>query len=147
MIVTVQRQLVTPNSTIGNLSVEDRECFTLEDPLRKIKVHGATAIPSGQYVLKLRREGGMHMRYRLRFGDEFHRGMLWLQDVPGFEYVYLHIGNSPADTEGCILVGSTQGRDFIGGSEAAYREIYPVIAKAIEAGDDVLLDVLAPKAR
>lgn len=144
MIVTVQRTLATPNSTIGHLVVGDRECFTLEDPLRKIKVHGATAIPAGQYVLKLRRDGGMHLRYALRFGD-WHRGMLWLQDVPNFEYVYLHIGNSPADTEGCILVGSTQARDFIGGSEAAYREIYPVIADAIEAGDEVLIDVLAPK--
>lgn len=143
MIVTVQRNVVTPNSTIGQLVVMDKECFTLEDPTRKIKVWGQTCIPAGQYVLKLRKEGGMDMRYAARFGN-WHRGMLWLQDVPNFEYVYLHIGNTPADTEGCILVGSTVERDAIGGSEAAYREIYPVIADAIEAGDDVLLDVRAP---
>lgn len=144
MIITVQREIVTTISTIGRLVVQGKECFTLEDPIRKIKVHGKTAIPAGQYVLKLRTEGGMDLRYAARFGN-WHRGMLWLQDVPNFEYVYLHIGNSPEDTEGCILVGSTQSRDFIGGSEAAYREIYPVIADAIEAGDDVLIDVLAPK--
>lgn len=145
MIVSVQRQIVSPNSTIGHLVVRNKECFTLEDPIRKIKVHGATAIPAGQYVLKLRREGSMDLRYAARFGN-WHRGMLWLQDVPHFEYVYLHIGNSPDDTEGCILVGSSVGRDFISGSEIAYREIYPIIADAIEAGDEVLIDVLAPKA-
>lgn len=144
MIVSVQRNVVTTASTIGYLRVQDRECFTLEDPIRKIKVWGKTCIPAGQYVLKLRKEGSMDLRYAARFGN-WHRGMLWLQDVPNFEYVYLHIGNSPEDTEGCILVGSTQSRNFIGGSEAAYREIYPVIADAIEGGDDVLIDVLAPK--
>lgn len=143
MIVTVQRKIVTPNSTIGQLSVMGLDCFTLEDPIRKIKVFGHTCIPAGQYVLKLRREGGMDLRYAARFGN-WHRGMLWLQDVPNFEYVYLHIGNTPEDTEGCILVGATQERDAIGESEVAYRQIYPVIADAIEAGDDVLIDVLAP---
>lgn len=142
MIVSVQRRIVTPNSTIGHLVVMNKECFTLEDPVRKIKLYGRTAIPAGQYVLKLRTEGGLHERYVRRFGD-WHRGMLWLQDVPGFEYVYLHIGNTPDDTEGCILVGATQSRDCLGNSEAAYREIYPLIADAIESGDDVLIDVLA----
>lgn len=145
MIVSVQRTLVTTNSTIGHLRVKDRDCYTLEDPVRQVKVHGRTAIPPGQYVLKLRTEGGMDLRYAARFGN-WHKGMLWLQDVPQFEYVYLHIGNTPEDTEGCILVGATVGRDSIGSSEAAYREIYPVIAAAILDGDDVLIDVLsAPK--
>lgn len=144
MIVTVQRDVLSPNSTIGHLRVMSKDCFTLEDPVRQIKLHGRTAIPAGQYVLKLRTEGGMDLRYAARFGN-WHKGMLWLQDVPHFEYVYLHIGNTPEDTEGCILLGSTVGRDRIGNSEIAYREVYPVIAEAILDGDDVLIDVLAPK--
>jgi len=33
--------------------------------------------------------------------------MLWLQNVPNFEYVYLHIGNVVENSEGCVLVGDS----------------------------------------
>jgi hypothetical protein len=68
--------------------------------------------------------------------------MIWLRDVPNYEYVYIHIGNTPVDTSGCILVGNTRGKDWIGHSREAYLTIYPVIASAIEAGDDVQIEVL-----
>jgi hypothetical protein len=144
MIATLTRKIVTPRSTIGLLVVNDKLCDTLEDAIRPVKISGETCIPPGQYVLKLRTDGSKSPEYLERFGPDFHKGMLWLQDVPGFEYIYIHIGNSPDDTKGCILVGSTVSTDFIGGSEAAYREIYPVLAGAILAGDDVLIDVVNP---
>jgi hypothetical protein len=76
-----------------------------------------------------------------KFGPDFHKGMLWLQDVPDFEDVYMHIGNYPRDTEGCILVGTSAGSDEINSSTAFYTQFYPPIAAAILAGDDVVVDV------
>jgi hypothetical protein len=72
-----------------------------------------------------------------------HKGMLWLRDVPGFEWVYIHIGNTDDDTEGCILVGETIDYEsgFMGRSVKAYRYIYPLIATAIEIGEAVTLEI------
>jgi hypothetical protein len=103
-------------------------------------VWGETRIPEGIYGLDLRTVGGFHGRYGERFGDE-HKGMLWLQDVPGFEHVLIHIGNDDDDTAGCILVGDTSERGFIGQSTVCYQRIYPPIADAILAGDEVTLEV------
>jgi len=74
----------------------------------------------------------MHQRYTKRFPD-FHEGMIWLMDVPLFEWVYIHIGNTPRDTEGCILVGMERGDDRIMSSTYAYRLIYPLIVNAIKS--------------
>ena len=106
-------------------------CYTLEDPVRDQKIPNVTAIPTGSYRLGLRMIGGMHARYSERFGS-FHKGMVWLQDVPDFSFVYAHIGNRVEDTEGCILLGSShQGRSVLN-SESAYRKVYPSILQAIE---------------
>jgi Family of unknown function (DUF5675) len=120
-------------------------CWTLEDHFSAVKVHGMTRIPAGSYALALRTEGGMHARYTARFGD-FHRGMIWLQHVPGFEYVYLHCGNTDADTEGCILLGnvateSVSEAGMLGASEAAYRRVYPLLADPLSQGTHVWLQI------
>lgn len=95
---------------------------TLEDEYRARKVPGETSIPAGIYEIRLRTEGGMHQKYARRF--PWHVGMLWLQDVPGFEWIYIHIGNDDDDTDGCILVGETRGPDWIGESVKAYTRLY-----------------------
>ena len=59
--------------------------------------------------------------------------MLYLNNVPNYEYVLIHIGNTKKDSEGCILVGL--GKDVkansITQSTDAYKLIYPIIAKAL----------------
>lgn len=125
------------DDTLGLLHIEGKfQAFTLEDEFRTIKVSGETRIPAGSYRILLRNEGGLTKKYQQRFPD-IHKGMLWLQDVPGFEWIYIHCGNKDEHTEGCILVGDTSQQNitedgFIGGSSSAYRRIYPVIAEAIE---------------
>jgi len=81
----------------------------------------------------------MHQRYSARF-PEFHKGMIWIKDVPQFEWVYIHIGNRPADTEGCILVGLGRLEDSIYKSTAAYQRIYPRIVESI-AQESCVLDI------
>lgn len=120
------------------------ECYTLEDEVRDVKVHSETAIPLGEYEIKLRTEGGFHTKYTSRYGS-MHKGMLWLQDVPGFTWILIHTGNTDQHTAGCLLLGETQqdldkGKDgFVGGSGDAYKKAYPKIAEAILNGEKVTI--------
>lgn len=138
------------DSTLGVLSEVSAGrrflCFTLEDEHRTAKVMNETRIPAGRYALTLRREGGFHQRYAAQYPD-LHRGMLWLRDVPGFEWVLIHTGNTDDDTAGCILVGDSAAQNLteagsIGASRAAYRRVYPGIAAALERGEAVWLTVV-----
>jgi len=116
--------------------------YTLEDEYRETKVKGETRIPAGTYKIKLRKEGGFHGRYTTKYGS-MHKGMLHVQDVPGFDYILIHTGNTDEHTDGCLLVGNTQTENigtkdgFIGASVNAYKRIYPPIASALENGEDV----------
>ena len=123
------------------------QCFLCEDEHRDIKVKRETRAPAGRYEIKLRQEGGMHENYRQRFGDEFHKGMLWLQDVPQFEYVYLHIGNKESQSEGCPLTGMSaavleSGGGEVGSSEVAYRRLYPKVRDALLRGEKVFINIV-----
>jgi hypothetical protein len=121
----------TENSTIGVLTVGNHTCATLEDAIREEKVYGETAIPAGLYELKLRNRGGMTSRYKQKYPD-MHEGMIWLQDVPGYSWVYLHVGNYPHDTLGCILLGERASTDMVLSSRKAYKRMYPKIVKMIK---------------
>ena len=118
--------------------------YTLEDEQRNEKVYGETRIPNGTYKLGLRKVGGYHAKYSKRF-SHIHIGMLHVLDVPGFEYILIHCGNTDEHTAGCLLVGDSQENNqittdgFIGKSTQAYKRIYPRIADAIEWGEEVTI--------
>jgi hypothetical protein len=111
--------------------------YTLEDEYRKEKIMSETRVPAGTYNVTLRTEGGFYQDYTERFGSDFNKGMLWVRDVPGFEYILIHIGNTDDDTSGCLLVGDTQNNNqitkdgFIGSSTNNYKRIYPPIAEVL----------------
>lgn len=118
-------------------------CYVLEDQFNEPKVPGETRIPQGRYQIKLRNEGGMTQRYGQRF--PWHRGMLWLQSVPDFTFVYIHVGNDDDDSEGCLLVGDGQvsnvvERGQVTSSVSAYTRLYNRIVKALETGE-VWIDI------
>jgi len=129
--IVLQRIRQTDDSLIGTLAINGDIVATLEDIHREEKIYGETAIPAGTYELKLRHEGGFDVRYKRKF-SAMHKGMLWLQDVPGFEWIYIHVGNYAKDTEGCILVGNKANESYIEQSVSAYKRIYPKIVKMIE---------------
>jgi len=118
--------------------------YTLEDEYREEKVYGETRIPDGKYKLGLRKVGGYNKKYTKRFPD-IHIGMLQVLDVPNFEYILIHCGNTDEHTAGCLLVGDSQENNqiqkdgFIGKSTQAYKRIYPPIAKALERGQKVTI--------
>ena len=117
--------------------------YTLEDEHRAEKVHGKTRIPAGVYPIRFRREGGFHSKYSgYKWSKDIHKGMLHVQEVPGFEYILIHTGNDDKDTEGCLLVGDSADQNLskdgkIAASQAAYKRIYPPLAEALEAGKTV----------
>ena len=123
-------------------------CYTLEDEQRDVKVWGETRIPAGTYKLGLRTEGGFHNRYLSRYGADFHKGMIWVLDVPGFEWILWHSGNTDENTAGCLLLGNTQTSNlvakdgFIGNSRDAYKLVYPRVLAAIESGLDVEVEYI-----
>lgn len=136
----VQRFSSQSDSTLGLLfDVTDGRkflCYTLEDEARDTKVKGETRIPAGTYKLKLRAEGGYHQRYVKKYGS-MHKGMIHVQDVPGFTYILWHTGNNDEHTMGCLLLGDTSQQNiskagFIGASTDAYKRVYPDIAAAIQ---------------
>lgn len=144
MNIELKRFVDNGHCTLGTLTVDGKGmAFTLEDIHRDVKLRGETRIPAGTYKMGLRNEGGMTGRYKGQF-PEMHKGMLWLLDVPSYKYVYIHYGNYPANTNGCILVGSSADmlQSMVGNSVATYRSLYPKIADAIIAGEDVMIQVI-----
>lgn len=113
--------------------------YVCEDAYHVPKIPGRTRIPAGSYQLTLRKEGGLYTRYCANpklggIGQE--RGMIWVRNIPGFEWVYFHIGNTHKDSEGCPLVGMGHNLAAMSVTESvkAYRKFYPLVADAIEAG-------------
>ena len=133
------------DSTLGLLfenGPEGREflAYTLEDEFREEKLSAETRIPEGTYDIKLRTVGGFHSRYVAKFGTPWHKGMLHVQDVPGFEYILIHTGNTDEHTMGCLLVADSSTQNitkdgFVGASVSAYKRIYPSLAQWLVDGN------------
>lgn len=150
MLLQVLRFSDSGDSTSGllcELKPDGREflCYTLEDESRNLKKKGETRIPEGMYELTLRTEGGFHKKYSERFPD-IHEGMLWVRDVPNFEYILIHCGNTDEHTAGCLLLGDSQENNllmengFIGKSANAYKRVYKKILNAISEGNDIHIE-------
>lgn len=146
MKLQVVRTQFGKDATNGMLFIDGKfECYTLEDQYQAVKVMHETCIPEGTYKLKLRTVGGFNTRYTKKY-PTFHRGMLWLQDVPGFEYILIHQGNTDEHTSGCLIVGDSQQdldvnfNGMVGSSANAYKKLYPKVSGAILKGDDVTIE-------
>lgn len=146
MEILVRRVLANEDTTIGVCFIDGVEfCFMLEDEYREDKVPGETRIPQGRYEIRLRNEGGMTKRYAQKFGSK-HKGMLWLQDVPGFEWIYIHIGNTDDHSSGCLLCGfgaeiKPFGKWRTTNSTDAYLMLSSLVYEAIEDGDQVWITI------
>jgi len=139
MPLIVDRFISDSDTTVSRVSLDGSfVCFGLEDEFRADKVADETRIPAGEHPVGLRTAGKHHLQYKQQF-PEMHRAMLHVQDVPGFEFILIHSGNTQADTSGCLLVGSgavtEAGNMSISNSRTAYRTPYPMVVDAAAAGD------------
>ena len=138
MKIEVDRFVSDRDTTISRVSVDGAfVCFGLEDEFRVAKLVDETRIPAGRYKVLLRTAGTHHQKYQEQFPD-IHRGMLHIQNVPGFEFILIHCGNTQANTSGCLLVGTgavtEEGNMSISSSRIAYRRLYPMVVDAAGAG-------------
>lgn len=123
MNILLQRHTFTDKSTIGDLIVdEDFFCYTLEDVVRDHKIYGETAIPAGQYEVIV------------NWSNRFKRRMPLLLNVPGFEGIRIHAGNTSEDTQGCILVGEAKTIDGLRDSRVSFNDLMPLIEMEASAG-------------
>lgn len=128
MQITVKRLYKTETSTIGELLIDGVfECFTLEDAERPVKIKNETAIPKGTYKVIINQS------------NRFKRLLPLLLNVPNFEGVRIHSGNSNHDTEGCILVGQTRHKNYIGQSRKAFDKLF----KKMQAAKEITLTILS----
>ena len=111
--ITVLRYLDDGFTSLGLIFFEKKFfAYTLEDTFRSEKIAGKTRIPAGTYQISfLRQDTPLTKEYRQRFSwFTYH---LELNNVPNFSNIYIHIGNTHANTEGCILVADGSGHHFI----------------------------------
>lgn len=137
MKITVTRFTSDDDSTLSTIDVDGEfVCFGLEDEYREIKKVAETRIPAGLYHVASREFGGFFVRYGHKF--DFHRGMLEITGIPGFKHILIHIGNTDADTAGCLLVGTgcyaQRGNMSLQNSTGAYKKLYKKVIDAAEAG-------------
>ena len=139
MIIKVMRTTEGDDFTEGKLYINDRfECYTIEDKDRHLedggdKVYGKTAIPRGEYNI------------RITHSNRFNKDLIKIDSVEYFTGVRIHSGNSSEDTEGCIIVGSTNTQDddnWVGGSRIAYNRLHFRVKEALDMREQVTLKVV-----
>jgi hypothetical protein len=119
MELLLKRLHKTDKSTIGELKVNNTfECYTLEDVEREEKVYGETAIPKGRYEIVI------------SYSNRFKKFMPLLLNVPKFEGIRIHAGNTAKNTLGCILVGKSRGENQISNSRLAYESLFVKLKNA-----------------
>ncbi len=124
------RQLLNESYTLGELFIDGIHFYyTVEDKVRKPeepKVFGQTAIPYGTY--KVIQTLSPH------FGFITPR----LVNVPGFDGVLIHSGNTAVDTEGCIIIGKIRTPNGVGTSRDCFKELMDKI-KGVQ---DITIEII-----
>lgn len=124
--------------TIGHLYINGKYfCDTLEDPDRGLassmsnsqiamkKIKGDTAIPTGIYKITLNVASSKYSNFSKYPYAKFCNGkMPRLLNVPGYEGILIHAGNTQKDTEGCILVGMNRQVGKVLDSQKTFKKLY-----------------------
>lgn len=134
MKLTLRRIALRPTYTIGKLYIDDVYfCDTIEDTVRDLnkngkfdngekKLHSKTAIPYGTYEIKW------------TYSPRFKKYTPQLMNVPSFEGIRIHAGNTSADTEGCLILGENKQVGKVLNSRATINKFYPIIKEACSKG-------------
>lgn len=149
MELVLNRILKTNDYTIGEFSVDGKYlCDTIEDAVRplpescpntpkgiackcKEKVYGKTAVPAGTYKVKL------------GYSNRFRRILPQVLDVPHFLGILIHTGNSNKDTEGCIIVGTWDGKteNWVSNSRKNFNKLFDMLKQADKNVEDITITI------
>lgn len=150
MKLKVIRKWCKAEYTIGELYVDGvKLCNTLEDTdrgltaaddlkhIKAVKVYGKTAIPKGTYKVILSYSPKFGARsWAKKYGGKLPE----LLNVPGFEAVRIHVGNTPADTLGCLLVGKNTIKGQLTSSTACFCSLMDkYIIPAAKRGEEITI--------
>lgn len=128
--IVLKRTDITDKRTFGELWYNNEFiCFTLEDPIRDIKIKHETAIPYGSYQVII------------NMSPKFKQKMPRLLNVPNFEGILIHKGFSVQNSSGCILVGMLKSGDTLLHSPTAYSKVFLLIQKLLKKGE-VWVDII-----
>ena len=153
MKLTVERKWKKATYTIGRLYIDGLYyCNTLEDKDRGLKqtdsesyiksrkVAGETAIPKGTYAVDMNTTSPKYSA--VAWFWNFCRGkMPRLQNVPGFDGILIHTGNTALDTKGCILVGQNTKVGQLTNSRAAFQRVYKLLRAAADRGEAITIEI------
>tara|TARA_R110001583_G_scaffold45737_1_gene143755 strand:+ start:1439 stop:1858 length:420 start_codon:yes stop_codon:yes gene_type:complete len=104
------RDTFSEKSTIGELFLNgERICDTLENPWLDNQ-RNISCIPEGEYKVRLRLPRESATR------EYIH---LLIKDVPNRDFILVHRGNYPSQTQGCVLVGLSSEQDVVHNSTLA----------------------------
>lgn len=147
MEILLERVVRADNYTEGKLSFDGEPiCDTIEDRDRdenqngvfdgdEAKVYGETAIPNGRYRVTLDHSP----KFSPRYGG---KRIPFVHDVPGFQGVRIHTGNTAADSLGCIIVGVRAGAGVVASSKDTFlNKVLPPMEAADERGEGMWLTV------
>lgn len=154
MRIKVERKWKKDTYTIGRLYIDGVYfCNTLEDKdrglkqtdnisvIRRIKVYGKTAIPAGTYNVQM---NVISPKYAgISWYQKTCRGrMPRLEDVPGFEGILIHPGNTEADSFGCILVGKNTVVGQVTSSRDTFAALYKKMRSAADRGEKITIEII-----
>ena len=131
--------------TIGRLFIDGEYfCDTLEDPVRQLdsaddKIYSKTAIPTGKYKVSM---SIVSPKYSIRKSYNWCGGRLpRLLDVPFFEGILIHSGNTPDHAAGCILVGENKIKGQVINSMNTLKNLWVKLNVADEVGEEIWIDI------
>lgn len=124
-----------PGYTVGRLYVDGKFfCNTLEDTVRDLnrerKVPGKTAIPYGEYKVVF------------NWSPKFGRNLPRLLNVPAFEGILIHPGNTADDSSGCILVGKNTEVGRLTESRYTSDKLNVLVEDAQRKGESITIEIV-----
>ncbi|MFP5248637.1 MAG: DUF5675 family protein [Acidobacteriota bacterium] len=110
-------------------------CYGLEPPKHPNTStgNGRVCIPTGDYTLVQHESalGASHWNEPV---------MPMVSPVPGRDFVLVHPGNFPKDTEGCLIVGEKRSDAYVGPSVPIWRELFAKIKAAWAVSETVKIE-------
>lgn len=154
MNLKVERRWKKATYTVGILYVDGvRFCETLEDrdrglfqgdtlaQIKSLKVYGETAIPVGKYAVAMDILSPKYSAVKW-YKDLCGGKMPRLLDVPGFEGILIHPGNTALDSYGCVLVGRNTKVGMVTQSKDTFKKLYRKMKAAHDRGEKIIITIV-----